>query len=121
RQGTLREYLNNPERLAILRRVIPMLREPEQFCLSDEEFNDLALQLFRYQFARCAPFRRLVESSGGSEGITDYRDIAPVPTEAFKLYRMTCFDPWSGEISFQTSGTTSGRPGTHVMPTPNLY
>jgi len=116
----MREYLNNPDRLAILRQLIPILREADAE-FGEDQFNELALQIFRYQFERCGPFRKLVEALGCSAQVVDYREIPAVPTDAFKLYRMACFDPRAGEIEFHTSGTTNGKSGIHVLPTPNLY
>lgn len=91
--------------------------------LTDSEFETLALEAFAFQFERCEPFRRLCEArwvkSPGE--VSDYRRIPCMPTEAFKHYRVACFPKTEGEIEFHTSGTTSGRPGVHVMPDTELY
>lgn len=89
----------------------------------DPEFEKLALSVFQYQYDRCAPFRSLCQNRGiaSPEDVRDWRDIPLVPTSAFKLHRVACFEPSDEEVAFHTSGTTDGKPGVHAMPDTDLY
>lgn len=125
------DYLHSRERRALERELRGMMEAfeaegpeagPPRPC-ADVVFTDLALRIFRYQFERCPPYRRLCEvrGIGMPEDVSDLTSIPFCPVEAFKLFRIACFDPWEGEARFHTSGTTSGRPGLHVMPNAELY
>lgn len=118
----LKEYLNNPIRRAIETR-LRLAFDGSEPLSDDAEFNQLALHIFEYQFARCAPFRKLCESEGirAAKEVSSYLEIPCVPTEAFKFYRLVCFPPTSQETVFHTSGTTQGMPGRHFMPNTELY
>jgi hypothetical protein len=88
-----------------------------------EPFEALALDIFTWQFERCAPFGRLCRSRGidAAAAIGSPEEVPFVPTDAFKEYRMASFPLRPGETRFETSGTTQGRPGVHVMPDTELY
>lgn len=110
----------DPERRALVERLLPLFRDP--FAPRDPaELAALELAVFRRQYDRCAPFRRLCEAAGVGRDADDPDAIPAVPTEAFKEMRIACFDPTEGEIVFRTSGTSEGRPGLHAMPTTELY
>jgi hypothetical protein len=71
------------------------------------DFNQLALQLFAWQYARMQPYRRLCDSRGLTpETVKQWQAVPPVPTAMFK--QMTLFAGAQSEIqqSFSTSGTT---------------
>lgn len=86
-----------------------------------DEFNDLALRLFRWQFARCEPYRRLCLAAGTGTALDDIARAPFVPADAFKHYRLACFPPGEGETVFHTSGTTHGHPGAHYLAATDLY
>lgn len=89
----------------------------------DGDFDALALDLFAFQFANCPPFRELCRfrGIGDPRAIAGLDAIPRVPTDTFKLYRIACFPPSASGIRFETSGTTQGRPGVHVMRDTGLY
>lgn len=80
----------------------------------DGEFNRLALDLFRHQFARNAPYRRYCESLGRSpRNVAHWTQIPAVPTTAFKDAELTTLAPGQRTVAFHSSGTTEHRPGRH--------
>ncbi|MFZ5817652.1 MAG: long-chain fatty acid--CoA ligase [Bacillota bacterium] len=87
------------------------------------DFNEMALELFHFQYERCAPFRRYCDARGAGPGtVTDWRQIPHLPVTAFKHARI-----YSGEGEpahfFQTSGTTAGPElrGRHYFQSLDLY
>ena len=51
----------------------------------DASFEELALAAFAWQFERIEPYRRLCERRGRApRTVTDWRQVPPVPTAAFK-------------------------------------
>lgn len=88
---------------------------------TDAEFNRLALAVFRYQRRNSEPYRLLCEVQGVQEDADDPGRVPFVPADAFKHYRLACFPPSDREVRFHTSGTTSGRPGVHVLPDTTIY
>ena len=59
--------------------------------LSTSEFNDAALELYRFQRARNEPFGRYCKHLGVPLEIEDWRDIPAVPQSAFKQFALRCF------------------------------
>ncbi|MBV9403274.1 MAG: hypothetical protein JO018_06055 [Candidatus Eremiobacteraeota bacterium] len=91
--------------------------------LSSDAFNALALQTFEHQLRHNAPYQNFCASLGVTASAlpSRWQDIPPVPVSAFKDATLTTFEPQSAELRFETSGTTSGRPGRHYMKTSALY
>jgi hypothetical protein len=88
--------------------------DPEQ----RESFDELALDIARYQLDHSSGFRALVEGRGDSLDRTE--DIPALPSDAFRLTRVAVYPPELDEVRFFTSGTT-GLPGIHVMRTTQTY
>ncbi len=103
----------------ILDRVSKSIQEP-----GSASFDELALEVFAFQFERIEPYRRLCEGRGITPGsIADWRRIPPVPTAAFKSLTLAA-EP-AREI-FRSSGTTAETVGEaarsiHHHPYPDLY
>ncbi len=88
---------------------------------SEQEFNDAAMEIFQYQFAQNSIYRKyceLIKCEAGS--IRHYSNIPFLPIEFFKQHKITCM-PGKAELSFQSSGTTTGTPSTHYVPDKELY
>ncbi len=101
--------------------VLAWMREPE-WRDDPERFADLALRLFAFQFASCAPYRRFCEGRGRTpEGVADWRDVPAVPTGAFKELALRCFPAERTLRSFTTSGTTTAARGALHLDTLELY
>jgi len=89
---------------------------------SEEAFNDLALQLFRYQYTNNAPFQMYCRQKGKTPRmVKSWKDIPAVPINAFKELTLSCEDPEQSEDVFMTSGTTKGIRGKHYHPTLEVY
>ena len=88
----------------------------------EERFTQLALALFRYQARECAPYRALLAYRGvDADRIGDWRDIPALPCAAFKDLEVCSFPASRAVHRFETSGTSSGRPGTLFLDTLDLY
>jgi hypothetical protein len=80
----------------------------------EARFNELALELFAWQFERNPPYRRLCEARGRRPGnVSDPDQIPALPTVAFKEWDVTCLSEDRRETVFHSSGTTAERPGRH--------
>lgn len=85
---------------------------------SEDEFEQKALQLFRFQAQRCAPYREYLQLAGFGEkdirNVDQLRKIPFLPIEVFKLR-----DVWCGEgepeIVFTSSATSGMVPSRHPM------
>jgi hypothetical protein len=120
-----------PEWLAVLR---DRFRRPEE-PLPREEFQRLALAVFRHQFYGNAIYGAYCRGQGRvPDTVTEWRDIPPVPASAFKRLHLYSGLPSSGEgggeakstppeTVFETSGTRGGpeRRGRHPVASLQLY
>jgi hypothetical protein len=90
---------------------------------SDEAFDAMALALFAYQFENNAPFQRFARQRGRTpRTVRTWRDIPPVPINAFKELTLSCRPPEDGWRVFMTSGTTQGGVrGKSFHPTLTVY
>ncbi|WP_338452456.1 long-chain fatty acid--CoA ligase [Niallia oryzisoli] len=89
---------------------------------SDEDFNDLALQIFSYQYQNNLPYQAFCRQKGKTPRLVKtWRDIPFVPINAFKEVPLSSTDPEAAEAVFMTSGTTKGIRGKHYHPTLEIY
>src|SRR5688500_6545912 len=91
--------------------------------LPDREFDRLALEVFRYQFDRYAPYGAFCRARGRiPETVASWTEIPALPTSAFKVAELTTLAPDEIQVVYHTSGTTQGgRPGRHLLPDTRLY
>lgn len=92
--------------------------------LDERAFNDLALEVFAFQFAANPVYRAFCEHRGVSPDVTaSWEEIPAVPTTAFKYVDLVCGPVAEAEATYVTSGTTSGaeRRGRHHVPRVSLY
>lgn len=115
----------DPERAALDARLLAWMREPaapERWAADDARFETLALDLFAFQFAHCAPYRRWCEERGRTPGtVSHWRQIPAVPTGAFKEVELRSFSKDRLRHVFRTSGTSAARRGELLLDTLNLY
>ncbi len=115
----------DPERAALDARVLAWMHEPaapERWPADDARFEALALELFAFQFERCAPFRRFCEGRGRTPGrVKHWREIPPVPTGAFKEMPLRSFPEERRVHVFRTSGTSTELRGQLELDTLALY
>jgi hypothetical protein len=90
---------------------------------TEDGFNDLALELFAYQFEHNQPFRRFSMHRGRTPRTAkSWRDIPAVPINAFKDLTLSCCPPETAARTFMTSGTTrEGVRGKSHHPTLAVY
>jgi hypothetical protein len=86
---------------------------------SAETFEQLALELARFQASTSEGFRRLLRARGGKLETID--DIPPVPSDAFRLARVSTYPAELDAVRFFTSGTTGAERGTHAMRRTDTY
>lgn len=85
-------------------------------------FNDLALQVFAWQFAQNIPFRSYAQALDKTPAtLTHWQEIPAVPTSAFKLPRHSLTTGGPVKKTFLTSGTTTESRGSHHFPDTTLY
>jgi hypothetical protein len=92
--------------------------------ISDVAFNQIALDVFRFQFENNEPYRKYCERRNAQPGsIDDWLRIPAVPTAAFKEAELVCGNADDAMVVFRTSGTTRGREkrGAHYVLDLEMY
>jgi len=88
-----------------------------QRCTDDPHaagFDELALGLFAFQFARNAPYANLCRVENLTpETVANWRDIPTVQTRAFKSLDLTVLPEADRETLFRSSGTTQADRSRH--------
>jgi hypothetical protein len=75
---------------------------------TEEEFNDLALKVFAFQYEQNQAFRRYCRKRRISPiTVGHYTDIPAVPIAAFKETNLSCCPVDEAQAVFMTSGTTN--------------
>ena len=88
---------------------------------TQEEFSQLALEVFRFQAQRCAPYRQYVELLGVDPTcVSRVEDIPFLPIELFKLRDVYCGNAEPEKV-FTSSSTTGQTPSRHMMQSLALY
>ncbi len=101
--------------------LLAWMRE-ETWHADDARFEELALEVFAFQLEHCEPYRRFCARRGATpERVTDWREIPPVPTGAFKEVALRCFPAERTVRTFRTSGTTGSARGELHLDSLSLY
>jgi hypothetical protein len=80
----------------------------------EETFNELAMELFAYQFDHNETYRKICEMRNTPPGsFAGWQRIPTVPTTAFKEFELSCLAPELRTTVFHSSGTTSQKPSRH--------
>ena len=99
-----------------------MVRADDIFAIaSDEEFRQVALEVFRFQAEHCAPYAeylRLIEADPAA--VRSIEDIPMLPIELFKTHDIYC-GPQPPQIVFTSSATTGMVPSRHLVADLSLY
>ncbi|MBK18531.1 MAG: long-chain fatty acid--CoA ligase [Rhodospirillaceae bacterium] len=75
----------------------------------DDDFNNLAMQIFEYQFENNTPYQRFCRQREKTpRTVRTWKKIPAVPINGYKDLILSCCDPESAERTFMTSGTTKG-------------
>jgi len=111
----------DPRRAEIDRQVLEWMREP-RWSYSESRFEELALELFAFQFEHCEIYRRFCEGRSQSpHHVKEWRQIPAVPTSALKEVELRCFSASDTVHRFRTSGTSTNVRGTLYLDTLELY
>lgn len=99
----------------LARRIDAFLALPP--ALADEnQFNQLALDLYAYQYERSVWVRRLGDAAEcPPPAITRWQDIPAMPTDGFKDFDLSCIAPGRASAVFYSSGTTGRQAGRHYF------
>ncbi len=103
------------------RSIEAFIRDPQP---QEHEFDQLALDLFAYQYANNQPYRRLCDQAGRTpSNVTTWRDVPAVSAASFADARLACFPPEQTQLSFVSSGTTrdGAGPSKHELCNSLLY
>jgi hypothetical protein len=112
---------SDPRRAEIDRRVLEWMREP-RWNFDEARFEELALELFAFQFEHCEIYRRFCEGRNQTPGsVKTWRELPAAPTSAFKEVELRSFPASSTVHCFRTSGTSSDVRGTLYLDTLELY
>lgn len=88
---------------------------------SDEEFEAVALELFRWQAERCAPYKQYLSLLGiNPSAITAIEQIPFLPIELFKSHDIYCGEGEPEKV-FTSSSTTGMIPSRHMMQSLDHY
>ena len=90
---------------------------------TETDFNNLAIESFAYQYENNIPFKQFsIQQSVTPRTAKTWRDIPPVPINAFKSVLLTCCKPNNDGRTFMTSGTTqNGVRGKSYHPVLDVY
>lgn len=88
--------------------------------LPDEDFNSLALRLFRFQMSANPVYRGFFEA-GRRSAPDHWKKIPALPSAAFKRAPVVSFPLESAATWFETSGTTESESGRHYFQTLEIY
>lgn len=86
-------------------------------------FGELALKLFQYQFKHNTVYKKYSQARRKSPlTVRNWRDIPPIPIQAFKELTLSCEPTKEAEAVFMTSGTTNAeRRGRNYHPTLEVW
>lgn len=97
---------------------------PETSSWGESILDAWACRAFQLQFEGNTPYRRYCEARNVSPSdVSGWRDVVPVPTEAFRVVDLLVGASVDAKLIFRTSGTTRGRSaqGRHLVRSPELY
>ncbi|MEI9865734.1 MAG: hypothetical protein WDN00_14510 [Limisphaerales bacterium] len=103
----------NPELSSFAARLRELIAN-RQPAIGNQQFSELALQLFALQFKHNAGYRKICEARRLTPQIIEHwTQIPAVPTAAFKELELTSLTPDERTAVFHSSGTTEQKPSRH--------
>jgi hypothetical protein len=85
-----------------------------QSAINDQQFSELALELFALQFKHNSAYRKICEARKLTPQVVEHwTQIPAVPTAAFKELELTSLAPGERTAIFHSSGTTEQKPSRH--------
>lgn len=95
--------------------IAEFITEPPSY-RTGNRFEELASDLFAYQYKYNAPYRRLCDSLDLAPGRVNCIEAIPaVPATAFKNFSLSCVPYGEIKRTFYSSGTVSGARSSHYM------
>jgi phenylacetate-coenzyme A ligase PaaK-like adenylate-forming protein len=92
------------------------------FTSINDEFNEIALAVFRYQFENCLIYRAYVLGLKiDVNAIKRYTEIPFLPIEFFKTQEISCGKIHPNVVRFSSSGTTGQITSTHYVTDISIY
>lgn len=86
-----------------------------------EHFDELAMDMFRFQASACKPYREYIDRLGiAIEDVHSIEEIPFLPIELFKSHDIYCGNR-APEIIFTSSNTGSTRASRHMMESLEVY
>jgi hypothetical protein len=111
---TTRDFARPEIRRAWIRRLLGPIDEAA--------WNELARELFAWQFARVPAYRRLCLARDITpKNLASWRDIPAVPQQLFKREKLFAHGSARPAAIYETSGTTSGQPGRQHLLRTDIY
>ena len=88
---------------------------------SEQDFNEMALKIFRYQSENCAVYSKFIDGLKiNKESIQVVEQIPFMPVEFFKSHPVVCSDK-AADVVFTSSGTTGLITSRHYVTDINWY
>ncbi len=89
--------------------------------LNSNEFNDISLEIFRYQAKNCLPYSKYCSLLGKDiNSIRHFTEIPFLPINFFKTETIYCNNS-APELEFHSSGTTGTNPSKHFVAKAEIY
>ncbi len=90
--------------------------------IDDARFDELARELFAWQYARVPAFARLCSGHGVTpKNLRSWKDIPAVPQQLFKREKLYAHGRAKPAAIYETSGTTTGQPGRQHLADLAIY
>ncbi len=90
--------------------------------LTGDEFEKIALEIFRFQFENCKIYGNYVKTLGVDiSKITSLNTIPFLPISFFKSHEIISGDSDKYEVIFKSSSTTYDTPSKHIVKYINIY
>jgi len=103
-------------------RVLALISRGVEQPITDEEFDQVARDVFAFQYERCGVYRAYCDRRKQTpQSVTHWMEIPATPTSAFKDFPLTSFPVEQAVAEFHTSGTTRELSGKHFLSTFELY
>ncbi len=89
---------------------------------TSEEFENMALEIFEYQYANNRVYHEYVKALGVDlSKIKRLTDIPFLPISFFKKHKVVCGEGAESDVIFKSSSTTSDVPSRHIVTDISLY
>lgn len=89
--------------------------------ITEQNFDDFALSLFRFQYEHTEIYRNYVQAIGVNASSVDTISRIPfLPISFFKSHRVLCRDK-TAFVTFESSGTTGTINSRHFVHRPDIY